>query len=217
MTTTPRIILTSDDFGLSSVYNEKILEMLRLEFLTSVSVLVERISGEQTKQIDELINFHSKMNVSIGLHLELNDSELLTDVQRQFLHFNDFFGFEPEYIDIHKNSQFNGDYNILAEFCNIKHIAFRKYPSTTCFVASPYLSVIATKMDIESIEKMIDNFTSKNIYEIVFHIGTYDPNSSSTLNRERELDALKLIRVNQLIKQKRLAVTNYKGLINGNS
>lgn len=210
MTTTPLIILTSDDFGLSTVYNEKILEMLRLGHLTSISILVKRISGEQTNQIDELINYHSKKNISLGLHLELTESELITDVQKQFLRFKELFGFAPESIDLHKNSLFKGDYNIIAEFCNAKHIAFRKYPSTTCLVASPSLSVIATKMDIDSIEKTIDDFKGGNIYEIIFHIGTYDPNSKSKLNKERELDIIKLIQVHKIINQKKLALTNYK-------
>ena len=45
MTSKPKIILTSYDFGLSSLNDVKILEMLELEYLTSVSV--KRISKKE--------------------------------------------------------------------------------------------------------------------------------------------------------------------------
>jgi len=210
MTSKPKIILTSDDYGLSSLNDVKILEMLELEYLTSVSVMVKRISNKKNKQFSELINISERKNISIGLHLEFSEQDIINDVESQFNRFKDYLGVSPDYIDIHKNSHFKGDYNILAEFCHHSHIAFRKYPLTTSVVASPNLSVIATNMAIENIESMIDRFEGNKIYEIIFHIGTYDPYSKSKLNKERELDVKKLIQVHQIIKKKKMILTNFK-------
>lgn len=206
------IILTSDDFGLSPVFNEKILEMLEANYLTSTSVMVKRISAKQLYQINELISINKSKNISIGLHLELPEIDYINEVQLQFCLFEKYFGFPPDYIDLHKNSHFKGDYNKLAKFCNSKHIAFRKYPLTTYPVASPTLSITATNLNIESLEKTIEGFKNNKTYEIIFHIGVYDPNSKSKLNKERELDISKLIYINQLIKQRRMTLANYKSL-----
>lgn len=206
------IILTSDDFGLSTIYNEKILEMLESNYLTSTSVMVNRISAKQTYQINELISINKNNCISIGLHLELSEIDYINEIQLQFGLFEKYFGFAPDYIDIHKSNHFKGDYNKLAEFCNSKHIAFRQYPLTTCSVASPTLSITATNMNIEALEKTIEGFKNNKTYEIVFHIGVYDPNSRSKLNKERELDIIKLIYINQLIKQRKLTLASYKCL-----
>lgn len=208
-----KVILTSDDFGLSRIYNEKILELLKnQESLSSVSVMVKRISTEQITQVKELANISKKKDISLGLHLELSNTDYIDEAKKQFLLFESYFGFSPNYIDIHKSSCFKGDYDLLAEYCNLQCVAFRKYPLTTKVVASPTLSILATSMGNEALEQRIKNFEKDKIYEIIFHIGVYDPDSKSTLNRERELDIIKLQSVHQWIKEKKMIIVNYKNL-----
>ncbi len=213
MIPTAKVILTSDDFGLSRVYNEKILEMLKIqESLSSVSVMVKRISPEQITQLKELVNISKEKDISIGLHLELSSTNYIDEAEKQFFLFENYFGFSPDYIDIHKSSCFKGDYDLLAEYCNLQCVAFRKYPLTTKAVASPTLSILATSVEKEELERRIKNFEGNQIYEIIFHIGVYDPDSKSTLNRERELDIIKLQNVYQWIKEERMIIVNYKNL-----
>lgn len=212
MNSKTKIILTSDDFGLSTIYNEKMLGMLEENLLTSVSVMVNRISESQHCQIKQLISIYKKKQISIGLHLELSELKNTNEVISQNISFEKILGFKPDYLDLHKARYIKGDFNIIADFCNNYHIAFRKYPQTTCFVASPSLSITATYIDIDTLEKKICDFEEDKIYEIIFHIGVYDPNSKSKLNKERELDIKKLVRVNELIKQRELSTTNYKNV-----
>ena len=205
-----KIILTSDDFGLSTVYNNKILEMLKQDLLTSVSVMVKRVSDDQLPQFEELIILKRNKQISIGLHLELSDCNYTNEMLLQFSLFEYYLGFKPDYMDLHKGGYFKGNLNIIADFCHFKHLAFRKYPLTTSIVACPNLSITATNMDYSTLENVIFSFENDKIYEIVFHIGVFDPISQSTLNRERERDLEKLIKVHQLIKQRKLILTNYK-------
>ena len=105
MIPTAKVILTSDDFGLSRIYNEKILEMLKIqESLSSVSVMVKRISPEQITQLKELVNISKEKDISIGLHLELSSTNYIDEAEKQFFLFENYFGFSPDYIDIHKSS-----------------------------------------------------------------------------------------------------------------
>lgn len=209
---TTKVILTSDDFGLSLMYNEKIIEMLQFGYLTSVSVMIKRVSKEQTSQINKLIDINKSKNISIGLHLELSELNYLNEVQVQCSLFKTFFGFYPDYLDLHKSSSFKGNYDILAKYCNLKQIAFRKYSLTTIPVASPTLSITATNKSVKIIKEIIGDFEKNKIYEFIFHIGVNDPNSNSKLNKERELDVFKLIETNQLIKNKKIALTNYRNV-----
>ncbi len=213
MISVAKVILTSDDFGLSQIYNEKILEMLNIqESLSSVSVMVKRISTEQMTQVKELIEISKRKDISIGLHLELSNINYIDETEEQFFLFENYFGFSPDYMDLHKSSYFKGDYDSLAEYCNLKHIAFRKYPLTTNIVISPTLSILATSMGNEALKQKIKKFENGKIYEIIFHIGVYDPVSKSTLNRERELDIIKLQNVYQWIKEEKMILVNYKDL-----
>jgi len=207
-----RIILTSDDFGLSQIYNEKIIEMLQLGYLTSTSVMVNRITEKQTLQVEKLKAIYKIKDISIGLHLELSECNFLDEIKTQWALFNTIFRFSPDYLDLHKNNTFEGDYNEIAKLCNLKNIPFRKYSLTSTPVNTPTLSIITTNESIKTITEDINNFEKNEIYELVFHIGVYDPNSNSSLNKERELDVEKLIEINQFIKEKRIILTNYNSL-----
>jgi predicted glycoside hydrolase/deacetylase ChbG (UPF0249 family) len=207
-----KVILTSDDFGLSKLYNEKIIEMLQIGYLTSVSVMIKKISEKQISQVNTLIDTAKNKDISIGLHLELSELDYLNEVNIQWSLFETIFGSSPDYLDLHKSNCFKGDYNELAKFCNLKNIAFRKYLATNIPVDSPTFSITATNESIIKIKEIIGSFECNKIYELVFHIGVNDPESISKLNKERELDIEKLIEISQFIKEKRMILANYKSL-----
>ena len=204
-----KIILTSDDFGLSQIYNEKIIEMLQLGYLTSVSIMVKRISEKQNLQVQTLIDIHKNREFSIGLHLELSELDYLNDINEQWSLFEAIFGFSPNYLDLHKDDRFKGDFNEIAKFCNSKNLPFRKYSATNIFVNAPTASIIVTEISINEIKKLIDNFDNDKTYEMIFHIGSYDPNVKSKLNVERETDCENLIQTYEYLKYKHYTLTNY--------
>lgn len=208
------VILTSDDFGLSQIYNDKIIEMLQFGYLTSVSAMVNRITRKQTLQVEKLKDIYKNKDISIGLHLELSEYIFLTELKTQWSLFETIFGFYPDYLDLHKNNTFKGNYNEIAKFCNLQNIPFRKYSLTSIPVNTPTLSIIATNQNIEAITEVINDFEQNGIYELIFHIGVYDPDANSSLNKERELDIEKLVAINQFITEKEIILTNYNTLKN---
>ncbi len=64
------LIINADDFGYSKVFNQKILELIEKDFVTSTSVMVECIDGEQRRQVEKLIELSNTHNVSVGLHID---------------------------------------------------------------------------------------------------------------------------------------------------
>lgn len=209
-----KLILTSDDFGLSIVYNARMIEMLQSNLLSSISIMVDKITNEQQNQITEIRLLYSQNNFSLGLHLEISEADNETAYQRQWNKFEEILLMKPDYIDIHKGHFQNATFNAIAEFCLKKSVPFRKYIETTVNVFSPENYMTATYNEIDAIKEWIDNFKTTSTYELVFHIGSFDPDSKSSLNKERELDIEKLKLVHQFILDKNISVVNYKTLTN---
>lgn len=207
-----RLILTSDDFGMSPIYNEKMLEMIQLRFLSSISVMVERELKGQTDQWASLVKFNNTHNVSLGLHLELEDQNILSDSLRQLNKFQMLLGLKPSYVDVHKIQRVKSNYNEIAQFCIINGLSIRKYNETSIVIKSPVQSFIATNRELPEIIDWIESLKNELIYELIFHIGLFDPNCKSHWNKEREYDIKKLKYVNKLVIKKEIEIVSYKDL-----
>jgi predicted glycoside hydrolase/deacetylase ChbG (UPF0249 family) len=70
-----RLIINCDDFGMSKIFNERILELLENGFAKSTTVMVQRVTDEQDSQIRRLAALRS--GVSIGLHIEYDTAKPL--------------------------------------------------------------------------------------------------------------------------------------------
>jgi len=208
----PKLILSSDDFGLSKVYNKRMIEMTQSGLLSSISVLVERDLSGQSSQFATIKKLHERKEFSLGLHLEITAEDDEAVFESQWSKFEDLLGMTPNYVDIHKGHFQNVNFNTIGEFCLVKGVHFRKYNETTIDVSSPTQSLTATHKDLDTIKTWIDNFESNLIYELVFHIGTFDPGSKSSLNKEREFDVEKLRLVHKFISDKGIPVVSYKSL-----
>lgn len=209
-----KLILTSDDFGLSKVFNQCMIEMLQSNLLSSISIMVNQVTPDQQNQIAEIKKMYSKNNFSLGLHLEVSATDNEAAFQSQWNKFEKLLSMTPDYIDVHKGHFQNATFNSIAGFCLQKGVRFRKYKETTVNVSSPESSLTATFKELDAIKEWIDNFKTNSTYELVFHIGSFDPDSKSSLNKERELDIEKLKLVHQFISDKNISVVNYKTLTN---
>ena len=69
------LIINADDFGMSKVFNESILDLIRDGKIKSTTVMVNRGIGDEKKQIEELIELSKTLNLSVGLHLEFKNKE----------------------------------------------------------------------------------------------------------------------------------------------
>lgn len=208
----PKLILSSDDFGLSTIYNAKMIEMAQSGFLSSISVLVNRYSQHQSSQLTVIRKLSEEKGFSLGLHLEITAEDREAVFDSQWKKFENLLGIAPHYVDIHKGHFENVNFNAVGEFCLLRGVPFRKYRETTIDVPSPAQSFTATHRNLDAIVTWIDTFESNSIYELVFHIGTFDPDSKSSLNQERERDVEKLLLVHKVILTRGIYIVSYKAL-----
>ncbi|RZJ87342.1 MULTISPECIES: ChbG/HpnK family deacetylase [Pedobacter] len=208
------IILTSDDFGLSKIYNREILLALQSDLLTSVSIMVNGQLSRQQKQVLSLKLLAKEKNISLGLHLEIESNEI--DIKQlclnQWHEFVNILGLEPDYIDIHKDHLFRNHYDDIAEFCVEKHVAFRKYKETTIQLKAPDDMFIASSESLNNIEERLNVIKSDETLEMVFHLGMYDEDVVSSLNKERAEDRKKLEWAHQVINKLGLKIMSYNEL-----
>ena len=209
-----KVILTSDDFGMSAVYNNAMLHAVQSGWLSSVSVMVERNLKVQHKQLETLIKLYAEKQISLGLHLEIIMNQ---DISEQcFCQWNKFLsllGDTPDYVDIHKDHLYKAGYDQVAAFCLEKAVPFRKYKETSLPVRSPYDTLLASFLEVGEIIQRIRNIKGEEPIEIVFHIGKHDEDVISSLNKERENDMHKLILVNEELHNTGASVINYKMLM----
>jgi predicted glycoside hydrolase/deacetylase ChbG (UPF0249 family) len=208
------VILTSDDFGLSKIYNREILMAIQSDLLSSVSVMVNGNIAKQQQQVLTLLSLAEEKNLSLGLHLEINANEnniknLCLDQWNAFVA---ILGVEPNYIDIHKDHLFTAHYNDIASFCVEKNVAFRKYKETTVQLKAPDDMYMASSNSLSNLENKLKALKANETLELVFHIGVYDENVTSSLNKERAEDRTKLEVVHQIINQLGLTVVSYNQL-----
>jgi len=78
------LIINADDFGMSYVFNESILELCESQKITSTSVMVSDIAITQKSQINRLINYSNNSLISIGLHLNFTSPDYLNQTSNQF-------------------------------------------------------------------------------------------------------------------------------------
>ena len=68
-----KLIINADDFGMSAVFDEKILELLEREYMKSTSVLVNRLSKNEHR-VRALYGLSRTHKVGVGLHVDLDIS-----------------------------------------------------------------------------------------------------------------------------------------------
>ena len=208
------IILTSDDFGLSAIYNREILIAIQSDLLSSVSIMVDGHIAKQQQQVSNLLTLSKEKNLSLGLHLEIpaQVNSILQLCQQQWNQFIDVLGVKPDYIDIHKDHLFMIYYNEIANFCIDKNVAFRKYKETTVKLKAPDDLFIASSSSLSKMENKLKDIKAGETLEMVFHIGVYDENVVSSLNKERAEDRIKLEWVHEMIHKLGLKVVSYNNL-----
>jgi predicted glycoside hydrolase/deacetylase ChbG (UPF0249 family) len=206
-----KVILTSDDFGMSAIYNAEIINAVQAGWLSSVSVMVNSGALNET-QVAALMDLYADKMLSLGLHLVLDGPDIPGQCAAQWDCFVAITGIAPDYIDIHKDHLFKSHYDTIAVFCQEKGVHFRKYPETTVPVSGPDHTLIASYVQLNDILNYLRLVKAGGCSEIVFHIGSYDKNVPSSLNREREEDLVKLITVRREMEHRKIELINYKML-----
>ena len=184
---TKYLIINADDFGMSQIFNDVILDLIRKDLIHSTTVMIDRVTDNQKEQFNELIALSKNKNLSIGLHLEFKDNDYPSQIKSQYYKFKKLLGFNPSHIDIHKSRQFMDSFSIVAEFCKKNNLPCRnrgeifKDCKTTKIQA-----FFGSTEDFGKIEEWTKTFEDEKFYEILFHPGKFDIGCKSSLNKDRE-------------------------------
>jgi len=210
---TKYLIINADDFGMSPIFNEVILDLIKKGLICSITVMIDRVTDNQKEQINELIALSKNKNLSIGLHLEFKDSDYPSQIKSQYRKFKEIFGFNPSHIDIHKAHSLMDSFSDVAEFCRENHLPLRNsgvlYEGIKTTSAEAFFGSIA---DFEKIKEWIKTLEDEKYYEILFHPGKFDSSCKSSLNKDRERDVEHIKSLNQILEENNLKVVSYLDL-----
>ena len=204
------LIINADDFGYSRIFNEKILELIEKDFVSSTSVMVDWIDDKQKHQVQKLIELSKTHNISIGLHVDFKNTNFDEEIQRQYDVFVKIFGFEPIHIDLHKLVYLSNGYPHIINFSKQKNIPCKNLgiEPFTKFMTKKIIFE-GTKKEINEIENWLSTLKDDEYYTIIFHPGEFDPDSKSSLNKERESDAENIIKLNKLLLKHNIKLISY--------
>ncbi|MCL4362593.1 ChbG/HpnK family deacetylase [Candidatus Parvarchaeota archaeon] len=199
-----KLILNADDFGHSKIFNTEIIKLLREGKLKSTTVMVKRVDPTQKYQIEEL-GILRKDGISIGIHFEIDENEdIRKQIEEQYSLFFNIFGFEPSHFDIHmpKYRLMENAALEIIKFGDEKAVPVRNLGLNETGKHTSEKAFFATNHSIEEIYSYIDDMQEGKSYEIIVHPGMFDPESKSSLNKDREQDILKVNLINKKIKQR---------------
>jgi predicted glycoside hydrolase/deacetylase ChbG (UPF0249 family) len=217
-----KLIITADDFGYSKLFNKMILELIEEKAVMSTSAMVDEIDFGQKEQVKKLIQLSKNYLVSVGLHIYFKNTNFRNEIKRQFEKFVKIFGFEPSHIDIHMNihkiGHFKESYPVIQEFCKQKKIP--------CKNLSMFGEDVMNIKGLITTRDSVFNGTGKSFseikewlgslqdgfYVINFHPGYYDPESKSSLNKKREIDAENIRKIISSLNEFNIELANFNDL-----
>lgn len=207
------LIINADDFGYSKIFNAEILRLLKNGLISSTTAMVNRINNDQSAQVKELIDLNQSHNISVGLHLEFSDNNFKSELHRQYEIFLSIFKFKPSHLDIHKSTHLKESHLFLMDFCKEKNLPCRNHKIGVVDVLKTQNEALSgTNMSFNELKSALENFRDGESYEILFHPGAYDPNSKSSLNKEREDDVRKIEGIFPFLKENNIRLINYNEL-----
>ncbi len=210
---TKYLIINADDFGMSEIFNEVILDLIKKDLIRSTTVMIDRVTDNQKEQFDELIVLSKNKNISVGLHLEFKDSDYPSQIKSQYRKFKEILGFNPSHIDIHKAHSLIDSFSDVVEFCKKNNLSLRDsgvlHEDIKTTFAEAFFGSIA---DFTKIEEWIKTFEDGKYYEILFHPGKFDPSCKSSLNKDRERDVEHIKNLNSILEKNNIKVVSYLDL-----
>jgi chitin disaccharide deacetylase len=216
-----KLIINADDFGFSSVFNKKILELVREGLITSTTVMVNRVAEDQKEQLNELLELSETHSLSIGLHLDLKDSEFPPQIEDQVRKFKEFFKKSPSHLDFHKAPMFKtsresyrkGAFSVIDRYCREKDLACRNHLGKIKGIKSPdHPAFYGSVKDFSEILDWVKLMKDNNTYEIIFHPGEYDPDCGSGFNKDREIDVTHIRKLNKILSENEIELISFLDL-----
>ena len=194
-----KLIINADDFGMSKVFNEKILELLENGFIKSTTVMVNRITKEQNDHLKRLIGMYKI--VSIGLHLEFNiEEQIEMKIKDQYQKFISIFKFPPSHFDVHKLINSKEVIMKVNKAVEEYNLPVRNHGIKARVKQTSYPAFMPINFDINEIIGFFKNMKDNKSYELITHPGEYDQNCNSSLNERRIIEYKNIIKLQDYIK-----------------
>jgi len=207
------LIINADDFGMSKVFNDVILDLIVKNIVRSTTVMVNRFTKNQKEQFDKLITLSKNKNLSIGLHLEFENNDYPSQIKSQYQKFKEILGFNPSHIDIHKVHSLMDSIPIVAKFCEEICVPLRNSGMVFEGVKSTFSEAFFGSIEsFSNIEEWIKTFQDGKYYEILFHPGKYDSDCKSSLNKDRERDVEHIKKLNSILETNNIKLISYLDL-----
>jgi predicted glycoside hydrolase/deacetylase ChbG (UPF0249 family) len=208
-----RLIINADDFGYSEIFNESILDLIRNDFISSTTVMVNRITATQNNQVRELIDLNNNKKLSVGLHLEFLTQNYYDEIEQQVEMFMDLFDFFPSHFDVYKPDMSEPEYFAVEKFCLENDVPCRKFNSSLGNVRTTEKKAInGSEIELDDFNELLQELDDNNSYEIIFRPGTYDSECNSSLNKDRELDIEKIKYINSTLEIFDIKLINFNNL-----
>jgi len=200
-----KIIINADDYGLSPLFNKGILDLIEKGIVTSTTIMIKR------KYVRPSI-FKKFKDISIGLHLELEEKDTLKEIQKQIDLFVKKFKKLPSHLDGHHHLHLTKE-NIpkIIKIAKKYSLAVRSYKNKDQKILKKngiktldaFVSWHPER--IGKLKEKIRKVKGKKV-ELVCHPGYYDSRSTYPYNkqREQELKFLKSSAFKKMIKKFKL-------------
>ncbi len=207
------LITNADDFGMSKLFNKRIIELFESGSLTSTSVMIKSITPDQSEQVEKLKSLKDAKDISVGLHVVFENESFREQIQEQYNLFSETFGFEPSHIDLHKSTYLENGYSVIVDFCAEKNIPCKNHgikegealmTESKCFMI--------TGLIWDEVEELLNKLEDGKIYALIFHPGYYDTNCPTKFNKVREVDAKLAEKLSKNSEKYNLKLVSYSAL-----
>jgi len=183
----PRLIITADDYGMSPLFNQGIEELTTIGLITGISIMVKRPFVDPARL--------AFLQVSLGLHLELEELSGAQEIENQIISFRDKFGMLPTYIDGHQHKHLTPhNLALVIEAARRFHLPVRsrfeedraQLVSQNILTQHNFISWHPSRISI-----LVERLQTAQVFpisELVVHPGYFDPACDYPYNQEREAE-----------------------------
>ncbi len=185
--TLPKLIITADDYGMSPLFNRGIEELASLGLLTGVSVMIKRPFVDPAHL--------SFPDLSLGLHLELEERSCPEAINSQIYCFRKKFGKLPAYFDGHQHRHLTPhNFHLVMETAASFSLPVRsrfsedrnKLLERNIFTPHNFISWHPNRLP--TLQERIKAAGLISLSELVVHPGYFDPTCNYPYNKQRETE-----------------------------
>jgi len=210
------LIVTGDDFGITSGINRGIVQAHREGILTSTSLMVDRPACEEAATLGRAC-----ATLSVGLHLELNPDDpagIPAELARQLARFVELVGAAPTHADSHHDVHY--DRRVLPHA--LAWSARTGVPLRGCSRARHFPKFYGQwggethleQIGVAGLLRLLDTEIGEGVTELNCHPGYVEAGfpSSYAAEREEELRTLCDERVRQAILEREIRLIGFREL-----